>query len=89
MEVHVELTMIGRGNRFLQAGSFPVTVSDFKRNPDETVAIIAYEWIETIKRDHGYNMAEFALEKVIYNAQHDITKIVKQLRPVIEDNLPF
>jgi hypothetical protein len=92
MNIHLELHMRGRGNGFLKKGSFPVRVSDFKRDPDETVAVIAYEWIHEIKKEHGYNTAEFQLEKAIYNGEHDVTKIVKQLRRDDEkefNNLPF
>jgi hypothetical protein len=69
-----------------------VRVSDFKRDPGETAAIIAYAWIREIRKEHGYNIAEFELEKAIYNGEHDVTKIVKQLRPNDDpafDNLPF
>jgi hypothetical protein len=45
-----------------------------------------------MKSRRNMAIAEFELEKAIYNGEHDVTKIVKQLRPNDDaefDNLPF
>ncbi|WP_153124705.1 hypothetical protein [Peribacillus tepidiphilus] len=85
MNVTIELHLYARGTRWMQRGSFPVKVSDFKKDPDFAAAVVAYEWIRQIKMEMGLD-AE--VEKVIYDGEHDITEIVKQIRPVIDD-LPF
>ncbi|OIK11807.1 hypothetical protein BIV59_10725 [Bacillus sp. MUM 13] len=85
MEVSLEVYMNSKGGRFMRKSSFSVKLSDYKKNPDEAAAIAAYEWIQRIKEEH----IEFTVEKVMYNGEHDITRIVKQLKPVFPDNLPF
>jgi hypothetical protein len=78
MNINLEISFIGRSSRSLRRGSFPIRVSDFKKNPDETAAVMAMNWIRKIKREHGYNIFEFELLKVAYDSEHDVTELVKK-----------
>lgn len=81
LEVHTQIN----GSRGLRRGAFPVMPGDFKKEPDWTAAIAAYEWIREIKKQHPY---EVVIEKVIYDGENDITELVSKVRPKIGD-LPF
>ncbi|WP_205439666.1 hypothetical protein [Peribacillus alkalitolerans] len=87
MEVHIRLHLNIEGNKQRSEGMFPVNSKDFKEDPDMTVGIIAYEWIQKIKHQTGYRETE--ITQVVYNEEHDITELVRQIKPVIKDNLPF
>ena len=43
------------GARLLRSGSFEVNIVDFKKDPDWTAAIIAYQFVQKIKYDTGYH----------------------------------
>lgn len=88
MNINIKLNLHAKGNNFLQSGSFPVTNSEFKKDPDWTAAIAAYEWIQRIQSDYG-SSGDFRIDKVVYNGDIDITELVKKVRPVIQDDLPF
>lgn len=81
LEVHTQIN----GSKGLRRGTFPVIHADFKKEPDWTAAIAAYEWIREIKRQHPY---EVVIEKVIYNGDIDITELFFKVRPKVDD-LPF
>lgn len=87
MEVHIRLHLNIEGTKSRQEGIFSVNTKDFKDNPDMTVGIIAYEWIQRIMHQTGYRETE--ITRVVYNEEYDITEVVKQIRPVIQDDLPF
>jgi hypothetical protein len=77
MNIHLEVSFIGRASRSLMSGSFPVRVSDFKKDPNKTASLMAMDWIRKIKREHGYNIYEFEL-KVTYDRKNDITELVRK-----------
>lgn len=85
MKVNLEIHTQINGSRGLRGGAFSVIPSDFKKDPDWTAVIAAYEWIREIKRQHPYDVV---IEKIIYNGENDITELVSKVRPKI-DELPF
>lgn len=87
MEVHIRLHLKIEGIGSRQEGMFPVNQRDFKNDSDMTVGVIAYEWVQRIMHQSGYRETE--ITEVVYNEEHDITEVVKQIRPIIKDDLPF
>lgn len=84
IETHIRVE--GTGN--MRRGEFFVNDQEFKEDPDFTVGVVAYEWIEQQKRETGFRDTD--IEKVIWNDEHDITELVKQIRPIKPvDDLPF
>ncbi|EFV74522.1 hypothetical protein HMPREF1013_05247 [Bacillus sp. 2_A_57_CT2] len=51
------------------------------------MAVTAYEWIQSQIRESGFRQT--VIEKVTWNENKDITEDVKQIRPIIKDDLPF
>lgn len=88
MNVIIEVHLHSLQNNFTQSGNFPVPVSEFKKDPEWAVAIVAFEWIQQIKRKQ-VSSEGFRIDKVIYNGEHDITDLVKKVKPIIQDDLPF
>lgn len=88
MNITIDVYLYAHGNSFSKGGSFVVLPSDFKKDPDWTAAIVAYEWIQQIKREFGYS-DDFEINKVIYNGDNEITENVKSVIPVDHDDLPF
>lgn len=77
----------------LRRGEFYIKDWAFKNDPDGEAARIALDFFKLVRRE---SLAEVKLEKIIYNSEHDITDLVKQLeweyRQKIEkeyDDLPF
>jgi hypothetical protein len=88
MKVLIETQLKIEGNAGMRRGQFYVNDKEFKENPDFTVGVIAYEWIQKQKAEFGHRHT--VIEKVVWNDQHDITDLVKQIRPIEPpDNLPF
>lgn len=87
MEVHIRLHLNIEGNKSRQEGKFQINNRDFNDDPDMTVGIIAYEWIQRMKHRTGYRETE--ITQVVYNDEQDITEVVKKIRPVVKDDLPF
>ncbi|CAM3679572.1 hypothetical protein GCM10009865_47750 [Aeromicrobium ponti] len=87
MKVVIQTILNIEGNRGYRSGEFFVRDSDFKKEPNFAVAVIAYEWIQQQIRESGCR--ETIIEKVTWNEEHDITEDVKQISPVIKDDLPF
>lgn len=85
MKINLEIHTRINGSRGLRRGAFPVITGDFKKDPDWTASIAAYEWIREIKTQHPY---EVVIEKVLYDGTNDITELVKKVRPRT-DELPF
>lgn len=81
MNINIKVYLHSKGTKFLQSGSFPVLYSDFKKEPDWTAAIVAYEWIQQIKINFAAS-EDFRIDQVIYNEDIDITELVKKVRPV-------
>ncbi|MCQ6281989.1 hypothetical protein [Bacillus sp. EB600] len=71
-----------------QSASFPVNTYQFKRDPHKEAARVTFEWWKLIKKNMSYRVI---LEEVIYNGEHDITELVKQLddTPIQDIDLPF
>lgn len=87
MKVVIETYLNIEGNRGSRRGEFFVPNRDFKKDPDFAVAVVAYEWIQQQMNETGHR--DTVIEKVTWDEVNDITEIVKQIRPVIKDNLPF
>ena len=86
MNVLISVMLDIEGYPVRRRGSFRVRDADFKKDPDWSAAIQAYEWIQEQKQEHGRRIE---IIQVTYNEKNDITKLVKQLRPNFPDNLPF
>ncbi len=88
MKVIIQTILNVEGNRGIRNGEFYVRDSEFKKDPDFAVAVVAYEWIQHQWRESGCR--DMIIEKVTWNEENDITEDVKQIRPVIkDDDLPF
>ena len=88
MRVVIQTILNVEGSRGYRNGEFHVKDSEFKKDPDFAVAVVAYEWIQQQKRESGQR--ETIIEKVTWNEVNDITQIVREIQPVIpEDILPF
>lgn len=87
MKINLNIQLNIEGTKSIRGGSFPVNTQEFKDNPDFTVAVIAYQFIQDCKKETGFR--DTVIEKVIYDGDKDITEIVKEIRPVIQDDLPF
>lgn len=77
----------------LTRGSFYVNVRAFRENPDREAARVALDWFKKVRRE---GLSEVKLEKILYNSEHDITELVKQLELEYlrriekeSDDLPF
>ncbi|MFE0508096.1 hypothetical protein ACFY5J_22495 [Peribacillus butanolivorans] len=82
MNINIKLYLHAKDTNFMQSGSFPVVVSHFKKDPDWTAAISAYEWIQQIQSEHG-SSSDFRIVKVVYNGDIDITELVMKVRQII------
>ncbi|CAH0210470.1 hypothetical protein SRABI96_02152 [Peribacillus sp. Bi96] len=80
MYITIKVYLHSRETKFLQTGSFPVIHSDFKKDPDWTAAVAAYKWIQQIKSNYAAS-EDFRIDQVVYNADNDITELVKNVRP--------
>ncbi|MCS0652039.1 hypothetical protein [Cytobacillus firmus] len=87
MRVVIETMLNIEGNRGSSRGEFFVRDRDFKDDPNFTVAVVAYEWIQQQWRESGCR--DMIVEMVTWNEENDITEVVKQVQPVVEDDLPF
>ncbi|KWW17958.1 hypothetical protein AS888_20825 [Peribacillus simplex] len=56
--------------------------SDFKKEPDWTAAVAAYEWIQQIKINFAAS-DDFRIDQVIYNGDIEITELVEKVKPII------
>jgi hypothetical protein len=82
MNINIKVYLHSKGTKFLQSGSFPVPNLDFKKDPDWTAAIAAYEWIQQINISFATS-EDFRIDQVIYNDDVDITELVKEVRPMM------
>lgn len=88
MNVVIQTVLNIEGIRGFSNGEFKIKPSDFKKDPDFAVAVVAYEWIQQQKRETGQRHT--IIEKVTWNEVNDITEIVREIEPVLpEDDLPF
>ena len=88
MRVLIEIQLMIEGSKSSSRGSFYVNYYDFQRDSNFAVGVIAYKWIEERKAMTGQRKTE--IFKVTWNEEHDITEVVKNIRPNIPiDNLPF
>lgn len=81
MNINIKLYLHSKGTNFFSSGSFPVMNSEFKKDPDWTAAIAAYEWIQQIKMNFAAS-DDFKIDEVIYNEDIDITELVKKVKPL-------
>jgi hypothetical protein len=82
MNINIKLYLHSKGTNFLQSSSFPVVNSNFKKDPDWTAAIAAYEWIQQIKFKFA-DSEDFRIDQVVYNEDIDISELVKKVKPLI------
>ncbi|SNT42113.1 hypothetical protein SAMN05444672_12213 [Bacillus sp. OK838] len=82
MNINIKVYLHSKGNKFLQSGSFPVVNSEFKKDPDWTAAIAAYEWIQQFKINFAAS-EDFRIDLVTYNADIDITELVEKVKPIL------
>jgi hypothetical protein len=87
MMVIIETMLNIEGIRGSSRGEFFVRDRDFKDDPNFAVAVVAYEWIQQQWRESGCR--DLIIELVTWNEENDITEDVKQIRPVVKDDLPF
>ncbi|WP_282140334.1 hypothetical protein [Cytobacillus oceanisediminis] len=87
MRVVIETMLNIEGNRGSSRGEFFVRDRDFKDDPNFAVAVIAYEWIQQQWRESGCR--DMIIEMVTWNEENDITEDVKQIEPIVKDDLPF
>lgn len=86
MEILLRVQLNIDGTNLESSGHFPVKISDYKKDPDWTAAVIAYQFIQQIKYETGYRKTDIL--KVTYD-ENDITELVKRVTPNIKDDLPF
>lgn len=88
MKVVIQTILNVEGNRGFRNGEFHVRDSEFKKDPDFAVAVVAYEWIQQQWRESGCR--DLIIENVTWNEENDITQIVREIEPVLpDDDLPF
>lgn len=88
MNVLITTRLNTEGSIGLRSGNFNIKNSDFKKDPDWYIAIIAYEWIKDQIAEYGGRKTEIL--RVTWNEENDITDIVKSIYPIMpDDNLPF
>lgn len=88
MYINLEVSYtIDGNNQNYQRGAFFVTDEYFKNDPDFIASVDAYKWTQQIYREQGCRDME--ITKVLYNGVNDITDLVKNIQPIIEDDLPF
>ncbi|WP_433958835.1 hypothetical protein [Cytobacillus horneckiae] len=88
MKVLIEIQLNVEGNRGLRRGEFHIKESEFRKDADWFISIKAYEWIQQQIAEYGGRKTE--ITKVKWNEEHEITEIVKQIRPIDPvDDLPF
>ena len=88
MEIQSEVQLIANSAKLLQSGSCSVITNDFRKEPEWTAAVSAYEWIQKIKNSVHYPN-DFQIVSVVYNGENDITDLVRKVRLIIKDDLPF
>lgn len=88
MHINLDVMMYIAGVRTLNSGNLEVNNLDFKKDPDWTAAVIAYQFIQKIKYETGYR-DDTKILKVTYDGKNDITELVKKVKPVPQDDLPF
>ncbi|WP_394136873.1 hypothetical protein [Cytobacillus oceanisediminis] len=87
MRVVIETMLNIEGNRGSSRGEFFVRDREFKDDPNFTVAVVAYEWIQQQWRESGCR--DLIIEMVTWDEENDITEVVKQIEPIVKDDLPF
>ncbi|MBT2668652.1 hypothetical protein J7J00_24795 [Bacillus sp. ISL-4] len=88
MEIQIEVQLFANSAKFLQSGSCSVIPTDFRKEPEWTAAVAAYERIQKIKSSVRYP-DDFQIISVVYNGEKDISDLVRKVRPIIKDDLPF
>lgn len=83
--ITTQLSLNGYGAE--RSGTFFIHDEAFKKDADWNIAIRAYEWIQEQNKEHGYRDIEIL--SVIWNTEHDITNLVKQVGLDLSDDLPF
>lgn len=79
LNITIKVYLNVKDTNFYQSGNFPVRNSDFKKDPDWTAAIAAYEWIQQINKNMGDKVS---INQVFYNEENDITELVKKVKSV-------
>lgn len=88
MKVNIDVFLYIEGSHLRSGGAFNINPREYKDNPDLSVAIVAYQYIQSIIKETGYK--ETIIKKVIYEGKKDITKLTRQIKRIPPpDNLPF
>lgn len=88
MNVVIQTVLNIEGIRGYSNAEFRIKPSEFKKDPDFAIAVVAYEWIQKQWRESGCR--DMIIEKVTWNEENNITQIVREIEPVLpEDDLPF
>ncbi|MFS0822191.1 hypothetical protein [Bacillus sp. 1P02SD] len=88
MKVNIDVFLDIEGSKLRSGGAFDINPREYKNNPDLTVAIIAYQYIQDIIKQTGYR--ETLIKKVLYEGNKDITELTRQIRRIPpKDDLPF
>lgn len=87
MNVLIETHLSVEGYTASRTGTFTIPNQAFEKDADWNIAIRAYEWIQEQNKEHGYRDIEIL--SVIWNTEHDITNLVKQVGLDLSDDLPF
>lgn len=88
LDIHITTITVVGPSRSMHQGSFYVNDQDYKKDWEFTAAVEAYKFIEWIRKQSGY--MDTTTDLVMLDNKHDITKVVRQIRPVVDDsNLPF
>jgi hypothetical protein len=66
MDINIKVYLHAKEMNFLQSGSFPVNISEFKKDPDWASAIVDYKWIQQIKISFTAS-EDFQIYQVVYN----------------------
>ncbi|MEV5038876.1 hypothetical protein MRBLBA21_003777 [Peribacillus frigoritolerans] len=66
MNINIKIKIHAKESIFLKSGSFPVDMSEFRKDLDWTAAIASYEWIQQIQSEYG-SSKDFRINNVVYN----------------------
>ncbi|MFS0820747.1 hypothetical protein [Bacillus sp. 1P02SD] len=88
MKVNIDVFLNIEGSKLRSGGPFNINPKEYKENPDLAVAIVAYQYIQSIIEETGYR--ETFIKKVLYEGNKDITDLTRQIKRIPPpDNLPF
>lgn len=88
MKVNIDVFLYIEGSHLRSGGAFNINPREYKEKTDLAVAIVAYQYIQSIIKETGYK--ETVIKKVLYEGNKDITELTRQIRRIpTRDDLPF